>query len=111
MIAKVDEEEARVEELRARSRAGKERQVRISEGALQEWQETMDGGRILISQPKQRRRRKRLRKHNGLASGGGSVASFFFSVVPPSSPAMVPPPISPAQVLRWVLVQLHWRPW
>jgi hypothetical protein len=43
--AKVAEEEARVKELRARSRAGKERLARISEGALREWQGTMDGGR------------------------------------------------------------------
>jgi hypothetical protein len=32
-----------VNELRARSRAGKERQARISKGALQEWQEAMHG--------------------------------------------------------------------
>jgi hypothetical protein len=70
--AKVAEEEVRVNELRARSRAGKERLARISERTLQEWQGTMDGGRIPISQPK-KRRRKRLRKHNGLESGGGSV--------------------------------------
>ena len=82
--AKVAEEEARLNELRARSRAGKERLARISERTLQEWQGTMDGGRIPVSQPK-KRRRKRLRKHNGLASGGGSDASYF-SVVPPSSP-------------------------
>jgi hypothetical protein len=48
--AKVAEEEARVKELRARSRAGKERLVRISKRTLQEWQGTMDGGKILISQ-------------------------------------------------------------
>jgi hypothetical protein len=84
--AKVAEEEVRPNELRARSRAGKERLARISERTLQEWQRqrTMDGGRISISQPK-KRRRKRLRKHNGLAPGGGSAASYF-SVVPPSSP-------------------------
>jgi hypothetical protein len=34
-----------VKELRARSRAGKERLARISERALREWQGTMDGGR------------------------------------------------------------------
>jgi hypothetical protein len=49
--AKVAEEKARVNELRARSRAGKERQARIPEGVLQEWQETMDGRGVLISQP------------------------------------------------------------
>jgi hypothetical protein len=43
--ANADEKEARMKELRARSRAGKERQARISEGTLQEWQETMDGWR------------------------------------------------------------------
>jgi hypothetical protein len=75
-----------VKELRARSRAGKERLARISEGAHQEWQGTMDGGKIPISQPeKKKKRRKRSQKHKGLESGGGSVASFF-SVAPPSSP-------------------------
>jgi hypothetical protein len=49
--AKVAEEEARLNELRARSRAGKERLARISERTLQEWQGTMDGGRIPVSQP------------------------------------------------------------
>jgi hypothetical protein len=34
-----------VKELRACSRAGKERLARISERALREWQGTMDGGR------------------------------------------------------------------
>jgi hypothetical protein len=60
--AKVAEEEARVNELRARSRAGKKRLTRISEGTIREWQATMDGGRIPISQPKKKRRRKRLQK-------------------------------------------------
>jgi hypothetical protein len=83
--AKVAEEEARLNELRARSRAGKERLVRISGRTLQEWQRTMDGGKIPIPQPK-KRRRKQLRKHNGL---GGSVASYV-SVVPPSSPGSSP---------------------
>jgi hypothetical protein len=84
--AKVAEEEARVKELRARrSRAGKERLARISEKTLREWQGTMDGGRILTSQPKKKRGPKRLRKLNRLESGGGSVASFFF-VAPLSSP-------------------------
>jgi hypothetical protein len=54
--AKVAEEEARLNVLRARSRAGKERQVRISERTLQEWQRTMDGRKIPITQPKKRRR-------------------------------------------------------
>jgi hypothetical protein len=49
--AKVAEEEARLNELRARSRAGKERQVRISERTLQEWQRTMDGRKIPIPHP------------------------------------------------------------
>ena len=63
--AKVAEEEARLNnELRARSRAGKERQARISERTLQEWQRTMDGRKIPIPQPKKKRRRKKLRKHN-----------------------------------------------
>jgi hypothetical protein len=106
--AKVAEEKAWVNELRARSRAGKERQARISEGVLQEWQETMDGRRVLISQPKKMRRRKRL-KHNGLTSGRGSVVSFFH-VVPPSSPG-ASSHIFLAQVLRRVLVKLHRRPW
>ena len=88
--AKVAEEEARLNELRARSRAGKERQARISERTLQEWQRTMDGRKIPIPQPK-KRRRKKLRKHNELASGKGSVASYF-SVVPPSSPGSSPHP-------------------
>jgi hypothetical protein len=68
MIAqrKVAEEEARVKELRARPRAGKERLTRISKGVIREWQGTMDGGRIPISQPKKKRRRKRLQKHKGL---------------------------------------------
>ena len=92
MIApsKVAEEEARLNELRARARAGKERQARISERTLQEWQRTMDGRKIPILQPK-KRRRKKLRKHNELASGKGSVASYF-SVVPPSSPGSSPHP-------------------
>jgi hypothetical protein len=52
----VAEEETRVKELRARSRAEKERLARISERTLREWQGTMDGGRIVISQPKKKRR-------------------------------------------------------
>jgi hypothetical protein len=40
-----------MKELRARSRAGKERLTRISEGAIREWQATMDGGRTPISAP------------------------------------------------------------
>jgi hypothetical protein len=50
----IGEEEARAKELRARSRAGKERPARISERTLQEWQGTMGGGRTLISQPKKK---------------------------------------------------------
>jgi hypothetical protein len=95
----VAEEEARLNELRARSRAGKERQVRISERALQEWQMTMDGRKIPIPQTK-KRRRKQLRKHNGLASGKGCVVSYF-SVVPPSSPGSSPHPPC-AGVTRYV---------
>jgi hypothetical protein len=82
--AKAAEKEARVKELRARPRAGKERLTRISKGAIREWQGAMDGGRFPISQPKKKKRRKRLQKHKGLESGGCSVASFF-SVAPPSS--------------------------
>jgi hypothetical protein len=106
--AKVAEEEARVKELRARSRAGKKRLTRISEGAIWGWQGTMDGGRISISQLK-KKRRQRLQKHKGLESGGCSVASFFS--VAPLLPSLVPPPIPLAQMLRRVLVQLHRRPW
>ena len=78
--ANVAEEEARLNELRARARAGKERQARISERTLQEWQRTMDGRKIPIPQPK-KRRRKKLRKHNELASDKGSVASYFSVVL------------------------------
>ena len=46
----------------------------------------------------------------GLKSGGGSAASFF-SLLHLLLPPLVPPPISLAQMLRRVLVQLHWRPW
>jgi hypothetical protein len=60
---------------------GKERQARISEGTLQEWQETVDGGRVLISQPKKRRRRKRLRKHNGFCTWPVTAASTCAVVV------------------------------
>jgi hypothetical protein len=56
--ANVAEEEVQVKELRARARAGKERLVaRISEETLREWQVTMDGGRIPISQPKKKKKR------------------------------------------------------
>jgi hypothetical protein len=82
--AKVAEEEVRVKELRASSRAGKERLASISEGVLRKWQGTMDGGRIPISQPKMKKRRGCLQKHKGLESSGCSVVSFF-SVAPPSS--------------------------
>jgi hypothetical protein len=58
-------EEARVKELRARSRAGKETLARISEGALREWQGTTDGGRTSISQPKKKKRRRRLQNIKG----------------------------------------------
>jgi hypothetical protein len=65
---KVAEEEARLNELRARSRAGKVRQVRISERMLQEWQRAMDGRKIPIPQPKKRRR-----KHEGGSNCGSTM--------------------------------------
>jgi hypothetical protein len=109
--AKVAEEEARLNELRARPRAGKERQVHISERTLQEWQRTMDGRKIPIPQTK-KRRRKQLRKHNGrLAPGKGCVASYSPTSLLYLLPPLVPPPTPLAQALRRALVQLHRRPW
>jgi hypothetical protein len=63
----IAEEKARVNELRTRSRAGKERHARISDTVRGDApgmaRETMDDRGVLISKPKKMRRRKRLRKH------------------------------------------------
>jgi hypothetical protein len=110
--AKAAEEEARLNDLRARSRAGKERQVRISERTLQEWQRTMDGRKIPIPQNKEEEEAEAiLWKHNGLAPGKGCVASYF-SAVPPSAPGSSPhPPCAGVTSGARALVQLHRRPW
>jgi hypothetical protein len=69
--AKVAEEEARVKELQARSRAGKERLVRILEqGAIPEWQGTADG-----DIPAERQRPREETKTNALSAAPVLAAS------------------------------------
>jgi hypothetical protein len=95
------EEEARVKDLRARSRPRKgkaDTHIRRGDSGMAR---DNGGGRIPISQPKKKKRRKRLQKHKGLESGGCSVAPFsLLHLLPP----LVPPPIPLAQMLCRVLM-------